>query len=195
METSIKIHPSAQVNCFAQIGEGTIIWQNSIIMEKAVIGKNCTIGANVFIEDNVLLGNCVKVKNNVALYSGLKCEDNVFLGPGCVFTNVINPRSFINRKSEFKSTYVKKGATIGANATILCGHVIGNYAMIGAGAVVTKNVKDYELVAGNPARCIGYVCQCGVTLVQDNLKYVCHECGKHYVMSDNELSLLKKNTE
>lgn len=177
----VQIHDSAEVNSKASIGKGTSIWQNCIIQEGAVIGENCNIGANVFIEKKVRLGNGVKVKNNIAIYTGVTCEDDVFLGPNCVFTNVINPRSFISRKSEFKSTVVKRGATIGANATIVCGNNIGRYAMVGAGSVVTKAVEDYELVVGNPAKRIGYVCQCGCRLnTDDETVYVCSNCRKTY---------------
>lgn len=177
----VQIHDSAEVSSKASIGKGTFIWQNCIIQEGAVIGENCSLGANVFIEKGVRIGNGVKVKNNIAIYTGVTCEDNVFLGPNCVFTNVINPRSFINRKSEFQSTVVQKGATIGANATILCGNNIGKYAMVGAGTVVTKDVEDYELVVGNPAKRIGYVCQCGCRLdTNDRIVYVCGDCRKTY---------------
>ena len=137
-----KIPESASVSPGAQIGEGTSIWQNCIIQDDVVIGENCNIGANVFIEKGVRIGNGVKIKNNIAIYSGVEIADDVFLGPNCVFTNVINPRAFISRKHEFKKTIVGKGATIGANATIICGHNIGEYAMIGAGCVVAHNVPE-----------------------------------------------------
>ncbi|MCL1938984.1 MAG: N-acetyltransferase [Candidatus Azobacteroides sp.] len=139
------------------IGEGSRIWHFSHIMSGAVVGKNCNIGQNVVIAPRVVLGNNVKVQNNVSVYTGVVCEDDVFLGPSCVFTNVINPRSFIDRKAEFKPTLVKKGASIGANATILCGITIGEYAMIGAGCVLTKDVPAYALVVGNPGKQIGWV--------------------------------------
>ena len=187
--TSKKIHPSAIVDKEAIIGDNTFIWQNCIIQGKAIIGKNCKIGANVYIEDNVKIGNGVKIKNNIAIYSGVVCEDDVFLGPNCVYTNVINPRSYIERKAEFKSTLVKKGATIGANATIICGHVIGKYAMVGAGAVVTKDVPDFTLVAGNPARIIGTVCVCGVRLEKDLL---CKKCGRTYKIINGNTCLVEK---
>ena len=157
MRENVKIHDTAFVDENAQIGGGTSIWQNCIVQADVSIGSNCNLGANVFVEKGVVLGENVKVKNNVALYTGVTCEDDVFLGPNCVFTNVINPRSFISRKHEFRNTVVKKGATIGANATIVCGHTIGKYALIGAGAVVTKDVPEYTLVAGVPARVIGKV--------------------------------------
>ena len=172
-----KIHESASISSEAKIGEGTSIWQNCIIQDNVIIGKNCNIGANVFIEKGVRIGNGVKIKNNIAIYSGVIIEDDVFLGPNCVFTNVVNPRAFISRKHEFKQTIVMKGATIGANSTIICGHNIGRYAMIGAGCVVAHDVADYNLVVGNPDRKLGFVCECGCRL-NDHL--ICLECGKTY---------------
>ena len=154
---SALIHPTAVVDPGACIGSGTKIWHFSHIMPDCELGQNCVIGQNVVIFPEVILGNNVKVQNNVSVYTGVRCEDDVFLGPSCVFTNVINPRSFINRKDEFKPTLVKKGATIGANATVLCGISIGEYAMIGAGAVVTKDVEPYALIVGNPGKQIGWV--------------------------------------
>ena len=154
---SIQIHPTAIVDEGAVIGAGTKIWHFSHIMPEAVIGENCVIGQNVMIASGVVLGNQVKVQNNVSVYTGVVCEDDVFLGPSCVFTNVINPRSFIERKNEFRPTLVKKGASIGANATILCGITIGEYAMIGAGSVVTKSVPPYALIVGNPGKQMGWV--------------------------------------
>jgi len=152
-----QIHPTAIIDDGAVIEKDTKIWHFSHIMSGAIIGENCTIGQNVFIATNAVLGKNVKVQNNVSVYIGVVCEDDVFLGPSCVFTNVINPRSFIPRKEEFRETLVKKGATIGANATIICGVTIGEYAMIGAGAVVTKDVPDYALIVGNPGKQIGFV--------------------------------------
>ncbi|MBO4266282.1 MAG: N-acetyltransferase [Lachnospiraceae bacterium] len=163
------------------IGDGTQIWQFCNIMHDSVIGKNCRVGQGVFIENGVKVGNGVKIKNNVSLYNGVICEDDVFLGPNCVFTNVLNPRSFIEKKDEFKITLIKKGATIGANATILCGNTIGRYALVGAGAVVTVNVPDHALVIGNPGRVKGYVCRCGETL-DDHMK--CSRCSKQYLVKD-----------
>ena len=154
---SVLIHPTAVVDPGACIGSGTKIWHFSHIMPDCELGQNCVIGQNVVIFPEVILGNNVKVQNNVSVYTGVRCEDDVFLGPSCVFTNVINPRSFINRKDEFKPTLVKKGATIGANATVLCGISIGEYAMIGAGAVVTKDVEPYALIVGNPGKQVGWV--------------------------------------
>jgi len=160
-----QAHPTAVIDEGAVIGKGTKIWHFSHIMSGAVIGENCTIGQNVLVSSHAVLGNNVKVQNNVSVYTGVECKDDVFLGPSCVFTNVINPRSFISRKEEFRSTLVKKGATIGANATIICGVTIGEYAMIGAGAVVTKDVPDYALIAGNPGKQIGRVDKEGNTLL------------------------------
>lgn len=153
--------PTAIIEKGAMVGDGTKIWHFSHIMDGAVIGENCNIGQNVVVSPQVILGNNVKVQNNVSIYTGVVCEDDVFLGPSCVFTNVINPRSFISRKEEFKSTLVKKGATIGANATIICGIIIGEYAMIGAGSVVTKDVPDYALIVGNPGKQIGWIDKAG----------------------------------
>lgn len=152
-----QAHPTAIIDDGAEIGKGTKIWHFSHIMSGAVIGENCNIGQNVVISPKASLGNNVKVQNNVSVYTGVTCEDDVFLGPCCVFTNVLNPRSFISRKNEFKSTLVKRGASIGANATILCGLTIGEYAMIGAGAVVTKDVPPFALIVGNPGRQAGWV--------------------------------------
>jgi UDP-2-acetamido-3-amino-2,3-dideoxy-glucuronate N-acetyltransferase len=159
-----QAHPTAVIDAKASIGNGTKIWHFSHIMTEALIGENCNIGQNVVISPKVILGNNVKVQNNVSVYTGVVCEDDVFLGPSCVFTNVINPRSFISRKEEFKQTLVKKGATIGANATIICGVTIGEYAMIGAGSVVTKDVPPYALIVGNPGKQIGLVDKEGNTM-------------------------------
>lgn len=178
------IHESASVDVKATVGKGTSIWQNCIIQKNVIIGKNCNIGANVFIEKGVRIGDGVKIKNNIALYSGVVIEDDVFLGPNCVFTNVLNPRAFISRKHEFKVTVVKKGATIGANVTLVCGHTIGRYSMIGAGAVVTHDVVDYSLIVGNPGRVHGYVCECGYRL---NDRFICAECGKEYILRNGLL--------
>jgi UDP-2-acetamido-3-amino-2,3-dideoxy-glucuronate N-acetyltransferase len=163
-----QAHPTAIIENGSMIGEGTKIWHFSHIMERAVVGKNCNIGQNVVVSPQVILGNNVKVQNNVSIYTGVVCEDDVFLGPSCVFTNVINPRSFISRKEEFKPTLVKKGATIGANATIICGIIIGEYAMIGAGSVVTKDVPAYALIVGNPGKQTGWVDKEGNRIYQGN---------------------------
>lgn len=175
-------HESAIVDAEAKVGEGTRIWQFCNIMGNTAIGKNCNIGAYVFVESDVRIGNGVKVKNNVSLYKGVELEDDVFIGPNAVFTNVINPRSFIERKSEFRPTIVKKGASIGANATIVCGHTVGEYALIGAGTVVTKDVPPHALVVGNPGRIRGYVCECGENLQKEEEKYICPRCGKQFFL-------------
>ena len=154
MEKNYFVHESSYVDDGCQIGEGTKIWHFSHIMKDCVIGKRCNIGQNVVISPEVVLGNNVKIQNNVSVYTGVVCEDDVFLGPSCVFTNVINPRSAVNRRGQYLKTKVGKGATIGANATIVCGHDIGEYAFIGAGAVVTKDVPPYAVVGGNPARVV-----------------------------------------
>src|SRR6187402_3801986 len=154
-------HPTAVIDEGAVIGDGCKIWHFSHIMPGAVLGERCNLGQNVVVSPGVKLGCNVKVQNNVSIYTGVTCEDDVFLGPSCVFTNVINPRSAIIRKEEFKATPVGKGASIGANATIVCGHSIGKYALIGAGAVVTKDIPDYGLVMGNPARLVGFVSEYG----------------------------------
>ena len=180
------IHESADIHNNVIIGHGTSIWQNCIIQEDVVIGKNCNIGANVFIEKGVRIGDGVKIKNNIAIYSGVEIEDDVFLGPNCVFTNVINPRAFISRKNEFKKTVVKKGATIGANSTIVCGHTIGSYSMVGAGCVVAHDVEDNNLVVGNPDKLLGFVCKCGCRLDE---KLKCNECGNQYVDLDGKIEL------
>ena len=154
-------HETAVIDEGCDIGKGTKIWHFSHIMTKAVIGERCNIGQNVVVSPDVILGKNVKVQNNVSIYTGVVCDDDVFLGPSMVFTNVLNPRSAVNRKNEYARTHVQKGASIGANATIICGNSIGKYALIGAGAVITKPVKDYALVVGNPAKQIGWVSEYG----------------------------------
>jgi len=181
------VHESSYVDEPCDIGEGTKIWHFSHIMSNCKIGKNCNVGQNVVISPNVTLGNNVKIQNNVSVYTGVVCEDDVFLGPSCVFTNVINPRSFIERKSEYRITTVKKGASIGANATIVCGHDIGKFAFIGAGCVVTKNIPDYALVVGNPSKIIGYVCECGNRLEFKNNEATCSYCHKKYEITENRM--------
>ncbi|MCI9480626.1 MAG: N-acetyltransferase [Lachnospiraceae bacterium] len=190
MRKNVKIHGTAIVGEKASIGQGTSIWQYCVIQDDVVIGEYCSFGANVFVENGVKLGNGVKVKNNISLYTGVICEDNVFLGPNCVFTNVINPRSFISRKNEFQDTLIKKGASIGANSTILCGKIIGKYAMVGAGSVVTKDIPDYALVMGNPARIKGYVCKCGCNL-DTSLK--CTGCSKEYEKKEGVIMSKKRD--
>jgi len=161
----IFIHPTAVVDDGCKIGDNTKIWHFSHIMTEAVIGENCVIGQNVFIGQKVMVGSGVKIQNNVSLYEGVTCEDDVFIGPSAVFTNVINPRSEVNRKEEYQITLVRKGVSIGANATIICGVEIGAYAFVGAGAVVTKSVQPYAVVMGNPARHTGWMSELGSPLV------------------------------
>lgn len=180
MEKNYFVHPTAVVDEPAEIGEKTQIWHFSHIMSGARIGGNCIIGQNVFISRGAILGDNIKVQNNVSIYDGVVLEEDVFCGPSMVFTNVFNPRSFISRKKEFRRTLVKRGATIGANATIVCGNTIGEYAFIGAASVVTKDVPDYALVYGNPGRVKDWVCQCGVEIVFRSGKALCNACGKRY---------------
>lgn len=183
-------HETAVIDANCRIGAGTKIWHFSHIMSDCTIGEKCNIGQNVVVSPQVVLGNNVKVQNNVSIYTGVICEDDVFLGPSMVFTNVINPRSAVIRKDEYKQTLVKKGASIGANATIICGNNIGEYALIGAGSVVTKEVKPYALVVGNPSRQIGWVSEYGHRLnFDDNGMAVCPETNEKYVLANN---LVKK---
>ncbi len=185
-------HPTATIEQPCQIGEGTKVWHYSHVMKGAKIGKNCNIGQNVFIGSKTELGNNVKVQNNVSIYDCIKIEDDVFCGPSVVFTNVINPRSHVSRKDEYKETLIKKGATLGANSTIVCGITINEYAFIGAGAVVTKDVPKYSLVYGNPARQNGWMCECGVKLSFKDKNAKCHTCGKQYLIKNNLVDLIVK---
>lgn len=174
------VHPSSCVDENVKIGKGTKIWNFSHVLQGSSIGKDCKIGQNVVIGPEVKIGNNCKIQNNVSVYKGVTLQDGIFCGPSCVFTNVINPRAFINRQKEFRTTLVKKGASIGANATIVCGNDIGRYAFVGSGAVVTKNVPDFALVYGNPARLQGWMCECGIRLKFKNKKAICEACGKKY---------------
>lgn len=185
---SYQAHETAVIDTGCEIGEETRIWHFSHIMTGCVIGKACNIGQNVVVSPGVVLGNNVKVQNNVSIYTGVICEDDVFLGPSCVFTNVINPRSAISRKDQYQETRIGRGASIGANATIVCGHTIGQYAMIGAGAVVTKDVPAYALVVGNPSRQIGWVSEYGHRLAFDPEGFAtCPESGQRYKLEGNQL--------
>lgn len=179
------VHETAVIDSDCTIGNGTKIWHFSHIMSGSQLGDNCNLGQNVVISPQVILGKNVKVQNNVSIYTGVICEDDVFLGPSMVFTNIINPRSAINRRDEFLETLVKKGASIGANATIVCGNTIGSYALIGAGSVVTKQVPDYALVVGNPSKQIGWVSEYGHRLTFDAQgKAVCKESKQVYQLLD-----------
>ncbi len=186
-------HPTATIDEGAQIGDGVKIWHYSHIMDGAVLGEKCNIGQNVVISPGVTLGRNCKVQNNVSVYTGVTCDEDVFLGPSCVFTNVTNPRSAVNRHSQYARTHVGKGATIGANATIVCGHDIGEYAFIGAGAVVTKTVAPYALVVGNPARQIGWMSEYGHRLDFDaNGFALCPESGSKYQLADGKVVKINK---
>ena len=179
-------HETAVIDEGCLIGENTKIWHFSHLMTNCVVGENCNIGQNVVISPDVILGSNVKVQNNVSIYTGVVCEDDVFLGPSMVFTNVINPRSAVNRKNEYLKTIVKKGASIGANATIVCGNNIGEFAFIGAGAVVTKEIPDFALVVGNPSRQIGWVSEFGHRLIFDsNNIATCNESKQEYKLENN----------
>jgi UDP-2-acetamido-3-amino-2,3-dideoxy-glucuronate N-acetyltransferase len=184
-------HESAIIHPDASIGEGTKIWHFSHIMANCKIGKGCNIGQNVVVSPDVALGDNVKVQNNVSIYSGVICEDDVFLGPSMVFTNVINPRSHVVRRGQYAKTIVRKGASIGANATIVCGHEIGEYAFIGAGAVVTKEVLPYALVLGNPARQVGWMSKFGHKLAFNAEGMAnCPESGEQYQLNENKLIII-----
>lgn len=192
MEKEYFAHPTAVIDEGCSIGKGTKIWHFSHIMPNCQIGKNCNIGQNVVVSPDVILGDNVRVQNNVSIYTGVICEDDVFLGPSMVFTNVINPRSAISRKDEYKKTLVEKGASIGANATIVCGHTIGKYAFIGAGAVVTKDVRPYSLVIGNPAKHVGWMSEYGHKLNFNSQGIaVCPESGEKYTIENNIVTKLK----
>ncbi len=186
------VHESSYIDELVEIGEGTKIWHFCHILKNVTIGKNCILGQNVMIGPNVKIGNNVKIQNNVSVYEGVEIEDDVFCGPSMVFTNVINPRAFIERKHEFRKTLVKRGATIGANATIVCGVTIGEYALIGAGAVVTRDVLPYALVVGVPARQIGWVCKCGTTLKFEENLAICKYCGNEYRLEEGKLIPIKE---
>lgn len=186
-----QAHETAIIDEGCHIGAGTRIWHFSHIMSGCTIGEHCNIGQNVVISPQVIIGNHVKIQNNVSVYTGVVCEDEVFLGPSCVFTNVLNPRSAIPRKDQYRKTLVRKGATIGANATIVCGHTIGEYALVGAGAVVTKDVPPYALVVGNPSKQIGWVSRYGHRLVFDDKGMAtCPESGEKYKLKDGEIICL-----
>ena len=184
------VHPSSFVDDGCEIGEGTKIWHFCHIMPRARIGRRCNIGQNVVVSPDVVIGDNAKIQNNVSIYTGVILEDDVFCGPSMVFTNVVNPRSHVSRKDEYRQTLVKRGASIGANATVVCGHTIGRYAFIGAGAVVTRDVPDYALVVGNPGRVAGWMCECGVKLASGRTPptdATCAACGSRYRTSGDSL--------
>jgi UDP-2-acetamido-3-amino-2,3-dideoxy-glucuronate N-acetyltransferase len=192
MEKDFFVHPTACIDEGAVIASGVKIWHFSHIMPGSVIGENCNIGQNVFVASGVILGKNVKVQNNVSIYEGVICEDDVFLGPSMVFTNVLNPRSAIIRKNAYSKTLVEKGASIGANSTIICGNTIGSYALVGAGAVVTKNVAPFSLVVGNPAKHISWVSEYGIRLTFDkNNRAVCSESKQEYLLTINQVKRIK----
>ena len=186
------VHESSYIDEPCEIGDGTKIWHFSHVMRNSRIGRNCNIGQNVVISPDVVIGDNVKLQNNVSIYTGVELEDDVFCGPSMVFTNVVNPRSHVSRKDEYRKTLVKRGASIGANATVVCGHTIGQYAFIGAGAVVTKDIPDYALVIGNPGRVAGWMCQCGIKLGfsrdRGSQNCTCEACGKSYIKAGDHVS-------
>ena len=180
-----KVHSTAIVDAGARIGAGSRVWHWVHICGGAEIGRGCSLGQNVFVGNRVKIGNGVKIQNNVSIYDDVTLEDDVFCGPSMVFTNVLNPRGHVERKNEYRSTLVKRGATLGANATIVCGHTIGAYAMVGAGSVVTKDVPAYALMVGVPARRIGWICQCGVQLGRGTGLLACPSCQDSYRVDDD----------
>ncbi|MBF0328693.1 MAG: N-acetyltransferase [Nitrospirae bacterium] len=186
-------HKTACIDEGVSIGDGSKIWHFSNILKNSCIGKDCVIGQNVMIGPDVTIGNKCKIQNNVSIYKGVRIEDEVFCGPSCVFTNVYNPRAFIDRKNEFSLTLVKKGATIGANATVICGVTIGKYAIVGAGAVVKSDVPAYAVVAGVPAKQIGWACRCGLTLRFKRGQASCLDCGNEYVLKDKTITVVKES--
>jgi UDP-2-acetamido-3-amino-2,3-dideoxy-glucuronate N-acetyltransferase len=195
MNNQVFIHPTAVVDEGATLGEGTKVWHFSHIMSDAMVGERCNIGQNVVISPGVVLGSNVKIQNNVSLYTGVICDDDVFLGPSCVFTNVVNPRSAVNRRGQYAQTRVGRGASIGANATIVCGHDIGQFAFIGAGAVVTKQVPDYALVVGNPARQMGWMSEFGHKLLFDEQGLAtCPESGEAYRLDQGKVSKIPNSS-
>lgn len=193
MKNNYFAHETSVIDGGCDIGKGTKIWHFSHIMPNCKIGENCNIGQNVVVSPGVILGKNVKVQNNVSIYTGVICEDDVFLGPSMVFTNVTNPRSAVNRRGQYERTLVKKGASIGANSTIVCGNNIGKFAFIGAGAVVTKEVPDYALVVGNPSKIIGFMSEFGHRLQFDeNNTAICPESNQEYKLIDNKVERIKK---
>ena len=192
MENKYFIHETSFVDENVEIGEGTKVWHFCHIQRGAKIGKNCSLGQNVNISNNVVIGNCCKIQNNVSVYEGVTLEDDVFCGPSCVFTNDLTPRAkYPKGHSNYKKTLIKRGASIGANATIVCGHEIGEWALVGAGAVVTCNVPPYALMLGMPAKQKGWVCECGQVLDAKNNSFVCKNCGRKYLLEKKSLKEVK----
>jgi UDP-2-acetamido-3-amino-2,3-dideoxy-glucuronate N-acetyltransferase len=192
--TGVFIHESSYVDDGCEIGAGTKIWHFSHVMTGARIGQRCNIGQNVVISPQVVIGDNVKIQNNVSIYTGVTLENDVFCGPSMVFTNVVNPRSHVSRKDEYKVTLVKRGASLGANSTIVCGYTIGAFALIGAGAVVTKDVPDYALIVGNPGRITGWICECGIKLAAGRTapaQATCRACGKRYLATAGGIGRLE----
>jgi UDP-2-acetamido-3-amino-2,3-dideoxy-glucuronate N-acetyltransferase len=190
MSTAYWAHPSSFIDDGCEIGDGTKIWHFCHVMPRSRIGRRCNIGQNVVVSPDVVIGDNVKIQNNVSIYTGVVLEDDVFCGPSMVFTNVVNPRSHVSRKDEYRRTLVKRGASLGANCTIVCGVTIGRYGFIGAGAVVTKDIPDYALVVGNPGRISGWMCQCGVKLAAGRTpptEVACAACGSRYTAAGNQL--------
>lgn len=190
---NVYIHPSSYLDESTQVGPGTKVWHFCHVMEDAVIGMDCVLGQNTFVARGVHIGNGVKIQNNVSIYEGVTLEDDVFCGPSAVFTNVLNPRSAVPRKDEFRPTLVERGASIGANATIICGVTVGEYAFIGAGSVVSKDVLRYAFVVGTPARRVGWICRCGERLTLSDDQATCAQCGLQYFLLEGRLSLLEKD--
>jgi UDP-2-acetamido-3-amino-2,3-dideoxy-glucuronate N-acetyltransferase len=196
MTSTYFAHESAYIDEGSTIGAGTRIWHFSHVMSGASVGANCNIGQNVVISSGVVIGNNVKIQNNVSVYTGVTIEDDVFCGPSMVFTNVINPRSHISRKHEFQATVVGRGSTLGANSTVVCGHTIGRYAFVGAGAVITRDVPDFALVVGNPARVTGWVCECGTKVAHGSQVPAtahCGACGAHYAADARRLARVDRS--
>jgi UDP-2-acetamido-3-amino-2,3-dideoxy-glucuronate N-acetyltransferase len=192
-QSGFFVHESSYVDEGSVVGEGTKIWHFSHVMSGVTIGRCCNIGQNVVISPGAVIGDNVKIQNNVSVYTGVTLEDDVFCGPSMVFTNVVNPRSHVSRKDEYRQTIVRRGATLGANSTIVCGHSIGRYAFVGAGAIVTRDVPDYALVLGNPARVTGWMCECGVKLASGAQRPAharCAACGAQYSDKDGRLVCL-----
>jgi len=188
--TKYFLHDTSIVDEPTDIGENTKIWHYSHVMKNAKIGHNCIIGQNVFISEGVIIGNNVKIQNNVSIYKGVICEDDVFIGPSAVFTNVTNPRSFVERKNEFKDTIIKKGSSIGANSTIICGIILGTYSLIGAGSVVTKNVKNFEIIVGNPSKHLGWISKNGDRLKFNNSnRAICKISNDKYILENDMVNI------